>query len=139
MTPPSDDGFIEQEDDYGVFPTVIPETIRGAVALDLVATFTRERSVGECGHCGLPIVLTPHQVGRVDRGQGVFHPDCHPAHRRRWMRDYQRRRRAAFMIHTLSQAGRSENGRRNVVSVERRTTEASPSTFWRPTSTTRKA
>lgn len=96
IVPPSDDEFLETEDDHGVYPTVIPETIRGAVALDLVATFSRERSVGTCELCGLPLMLSPHQVGRVDRGEAVFHPDCHPEHRRRWMRDYQRRRRTAL-------------------------------------------
>ena len=39
-------------------------------ALDLVATFSRERSVGTCEHCGLPLMLSPHQVGRVDRSLG---------------------------------------------------------------------
>lgn len=85
---------LEQIDDHGVYPTVVPETIRGVVALDLVSTFSRERTVGQCGNCDAPVILTSHQIGRVDRGEPVFHSDCHPEHRRRWMRDYQRSRRA---------------------------------------------
>lgn len=93
--PVNEDAILERVDDHGVYPTVIPETIRGAVALDLVSTFSRQRSVGVCAHCSRPIVLTPHQVGRVDHGLPVYHGACNPAHRRRWMRDYQRSRRAA--------------------------------------------
>lgn len=90
-----EDAILERVDDHGVYPTVIPETIRGAVALDLVSTFSRQRSVGVCAHCAGSIVLTPHQAGRVDHGLPVYHSTCNPAHRRRWMRDYQRARRAA--------------------------------------------
>jgi hypothetical protein len=94
LVEPTDDRPVEQVDDHGVYPTVVAETIRGVVALDLVSTFSRERTVGQCDHCQAPVILTGHQIGRVDRGEPVFHSDCHPEHRRRWMRDYQRSRRA---------------------------------------------
>lgn len=92
--PDDSDPILDQVDDHGVYPTQIPETIRGAVALDLVRTFPGQRDIAACSHCARPVVLTPHQVGRVDAGQPVYHPDCTGPARRRWMRDYQRRRRA---------------------------------------------
>lgn len=94
VAPDDSDPVLEQVDDHGVYPTQIPETIRGVVALDLVRTFPREREVAACATCAGPLVLTPHQVGRVDHGQPVYHPDCHATARRRYQRDYQRRRRA---------------------------------------------
>lgn len=94
VAPLDPEAIEERVDDHGVYPTVIPETIRGAVALDLVSTFSRQRSVGLCAHCLQPLLLTGHQAGRVDRGLPVYHAMCNPAHRRRWMRDYQRGRRA---------------------------------------------
>ena len=89
-----DDGMLESVEEHGVYPTVVPETIRAAVALDLVGTFSRDRTVGACGYCGMPMLLTPHRAGRVDHGEPVYHDGCHAEHRRRWGRDYQRRRRA---------------------------------------------
>jgi hypothetical protein len=107
FVPPSDpDAFEEQVDDHGVYPTVIPETIRAVVALDLVSTFSRQRSVSLCAHCLQPLLLTGHQAGRVDRGLPVYHAMCNPAHRRRWMRDYQRGRRAGRP--SRSRAARSD-------------------------------
>lgn len=97
VAPDDSDPVLDQVDDHGVYPTQIPETIRGVVALDLVRTFPSQRDIAPCSHCARPVVLTPHQVGRVDVGQPVYHPDCTGPARRRWMRDYQRRRRAGAM------------------------------------------
>lgn len=95
MVPASEDEPVfEQVDDHGVYPTQVPETIRGVVALDLVRTFPRQREIAPCSHCALPVVLTPHQVGRVDHGLPIYHPACTTPARKRWMRDYQRRRRS---------------------------------------------
>lgn len=85
---------LEIVDDHGTYPTVVPETIAGVVALDLVSTFSRDRSVGICEHCRRPLLLTPQQAGRVQAGRPVYHPDCFPEHRVRWIRDFQRQRRA---------------------------------------------
>ena len=60
--------------------------IAGAVALDLVRTFPRQREVAPCSHCGQAVVLSLHQVGRADAGQPVYHADCTEPARRRWMR-----------------------------------------------------
>lgn len=94
VAPADDDPILDQVDDHGVYPTQIPESIAGAVALDLVRTFPRQREVAPCSHCGQAVVLSLHQVGRADAGQPVYHADCTAPARRRWMRDYQRRRRA---------------------------------------------
>ena len=88
-----DEDVLEQVQDHGVYPTQVPESVRGAVALDLVRTFPRQREIAACSHCAQPVILTPHQVGRADKGEPVYHPDCTEPARRRWMRDYQRRRR----------------------------------------------
>lgn len=90
-----DDGMLESVDEAGVYPTVLPETIRAAVVLDLVATFSRDRTVADCGYCGMPMLLTPHRAGRVDHGEPVYHDGCHAEHRRRWGRDYRRRQRTS--------------------------------------------
>lgn len=98
VAPDDSDPVLDQVDDHGVYPTQVPETIRGVVALDLVRTFPRQREIAPCAHCALAVVLTPHQAGRVDAGLPVYHPDCRPSARRRWMRDYQRRRRARVSL-----------------------------------------
>lgn len=78
--------------DRGVFPTVIPETISAVFALDFVETLRLDRQTGLCAHCGRPLLLTPQQVARVEHRQPVYHADCHEAHRRRYIRDFQRGR-----------------------------------------------
>jgi hypothetical protein len=72
----------------GVFPITLPETIAGLVALDLVESFRRGRTTGICTLCLRPMLLMPQQASLSRRGEPVYHPDCFPERRRRYMRDY---------------------------------------------------
>jgi hypothetical protein len=72
----------------GVFPITLPETIAGLVALDLVESFRRGRTTGICALCQRPMLLLPQQASLSRRGEPVYHPDCFPERRRRYMRDY---------------------------------------------------
>lgn len=84
--PDHPDAGVVLTDDHGVFATVVPETIKAAVALDLVSTFRRERQVGRCGHCGSWMLLSRPQVARAETGGEVYHAECREAYRRAYFR-----------------------------------------------------
>ena len=87
LEPPDDpEAAVVLTEDHGVFATVVPETIKAAVALDLVSTFRRERQVGRCGHCGNWMLLSRSQVARAETGGEVYHSECREAHRLAYFR-----------------------------------------------------
>jgi len=79
-------------DDHGVFATVVPETIAGVVALDLLSTFGRERQVGRCGHCGGWMLVSRSQAAHAARGGDIYHAECREAHRLAYFRGKSRDR-----------------------------------------------
>jgi hypothetical protein len=85
---------LEITDDHGVFPTVIPETIAGVVALDLVGTFRRERDIGACGECGGWMLLSGQKAARVENGGNVYHDACRDEHRLAYFRRHSKARYA---------------------------------------------
>jgi hypothetical protein len=86
----------------GVFPKTLPETIPGLIALDFVETFRRGRTTGICALCQRPFLLLPQQASLSRRGEPVYHPDCFPERRRRYMRDYRAGRVGASTSRTPS-------------------------------------
>lgn len=74
--------------DRGVFPMQLPESLAGLIALDLVETLRLDRRTAVCALCQRPFVPAPQQASLARRGQPVYHPDCMPERRRRYMRDY---------------------------------------------------
>jgi hypothetical protein len=81
--------------DRGVFTVVVPESLPGLVALDFVETLRLDPRTALCAVCRRPILLSPQQAARQRKGEPVYHPDCHDEHRLRYVREFQRRRRAS--------------------------------------------
>ena len=79
--------------DRGVVDALVPETISGLVALDLVEMLRVGKGMAPCAVCRQLVVLDPRRAGRARRGEPVYHPDCHEEFRLRFVRDYQRQRR----------------------------------------------
>jgi hypothetical protein len=102
FVPEEGDEPLEITDDHGVFPTVIPETISGVVALDLVSTFRRPREVGVCEHCGQTMLLSGPQAARADSSLPVYHPACRDPHRLAYFRRKANERYQSERIHTTS-------------------------------------
>jgi hypothetical protein len=109
VSPDEPDKPLVITDDHGVFATVVPETIGGVVALDLVSTFRRERQVGRCGHCEGWMLLSRAQVARAENGGTVYHADCRDAHRLAYFRQHAKDRYRA-RIHTATHIVSSVNG-----------------------------
>jgi hypothetical protein len=74
--------------DRGVFPMLLPESLAGLVVLDLVETLRLDRKTAICALCKRPFVPASQQASLARRGEPVYHPECMPEHRRRYMRDY---------------------------------------------------
>lgn len=74
--------------DRGVFPMLLPETLAGLVVLDLVETLRLDRRTAICALCLRSFAPASQQASLAGRGEPVYHPDCMPEHRRRYMRDY---------------------------------------------------
>lgn len=89
---PDPDAVVDLIVDRGVFSAVIPETLAGLIALDFVETLRLDPKTGICAECGRPVLLSPQRAARTRRGDPVYHVDCGQAHRRQWIREYQRNR-----------------------------------------------
>ena len=76
--------------DQGVLDALVPETITGLVALDLVEMLRIGQRRAPCAVCRKLVVLDARRAGRARRGDPVYHPDCHEEFRLRFVRDYQR-------------------------------------------------
>lgn len=76
----------------GVFSALVPETISGLVLLDLTEQLGPGGTAARCAHCGRLFALNTWQRGRHNKGEAVYHKECHREHRAAAIREHHRAR-----------------------------------------------